>query len=928
MATDPSKSSSVAEATSDLLGKLRELIHAAWRKALRAIDSVRAGDLRNTVLTVTAALFTLVLLIVGITFTVFYYKYKAVVDERLEKPLFTNTAKIYAAPFEVRLGQKLTTQSVVAQLRSAGYTEQGHGSSSPLGTYSQDVDAITVHPGPHSYYSQDSIGTISFAHGKVAALVGDKGQAIGAYELEPQLITGLSDANRGKRRLVTYDELPPQLVHAVVSIEDHRFFKHNGVDYFSALGWMWHDLRGDRRYRGGASTLTMQLSRGIFLSPERRLKRKIIETAITFQLENHYSKQKIFELYANQINLGHQGSFAINGFGQAAETYFGKEVGQLTLPECATLAGMIQHPSFLNPYHHPDRVIARRNVVLDTMAEQGYITKAEDETAKSQPLKLSPVAMDAGQAPYFVDLVRDQLTQKLGDTAYNSEGLHIYTSLDPDLQRAATDAVSEGMKIVDELVEKRRAKLAKAGSTAVVQTPQVALVALNPHTGQVVALVGGRDYGTSQLNHAVRNRPMGSSFKPFVFAAAFNSSLAATQLTTPTPEQAHVVDAAADAATGQAVQPNATDIPPWHGIFTAITPLNNDLQTFEGGYAPKNFHDDTRYLGQVSARVALQMSLNNATVELGQMVGFNNVAALARDAGIKSARGTPALALGAYGATPLEVAGAYTVFANNGMYIAPWMLSSVRTPTGEVLQDITPSSKPILDPRAAFLTTSLMQNVVNAGTGFEARRRGFMAPAAGKTGTENDAWFDGYTSNLLCIVWVGNDDYSDIKLQGEFAAVPIWAAFMKRAQQLPQYSDMRDFQAPAGVTVLRLDKQTNLIADTTCATNNFYAAFIDGTQPTQTCSQSSNDERNLFQKVLGLGEKPIGAPLPGQPQQIVVGSPAQPPAGAQQPAANANGPQPAEEPKKKKGFFGRLFGGGKKDQDQQQQQPQQPPPPQ
>jgi penicillin-binding protein 1B len=927
MATDPSKSSSVAEATSDLLGKLRELIHAAWRKALRAIDSVRAGDVRNTVLTVTAALFTLVLLIVGITFTVFYYKYKAVVDERLEKPLFTNTAKIYAAPFEVRLGQKLTTQSVVAQLRSAGYTEQGHGSSSPLGTYSQDVDAITVHPGPHSYYSQDSIGTISFAHGKVAALVGDKGQAIGAYELEPQLITGLSDANRGKRRLVTYDELPPQLVHAVVSIEDHRFFKHNGVDYFSALGWMWHDLRGDRRYRGGASTLTMQLSRGIFLSPERRLKRKIIETAITFQLENHYSKQKIFELYANQINLGHQGSFAINGFGQAAETYFGKEVGQLTLPECATLAGMIQHPSFLNPYHHPDRVIARRNVVLDTMAEQGYITKAEDETAKSQPLKLSPVAMDAGQAPYFVDLVRDQLTQKLGDTAYNSEGLHIYTSLDPDLQRAATDAVSEGMKIVDELVEKRRAKLAKAGSTAVVQSPQVALVALNPHTGQVVALVGGRDYGTSQLNHAVRNRPMGSSFKPFVFAAAFNSSLAATQLTTPTPEQAHVVDAAADAATGQAVQPNATDIPPWHGIFTAITPLNNDLQTFEGGYAPKNFHDDTRYLGQVSARVALQMSLNNATVELGQMVGFNNVAALARDAGIKSARGTPALALGAYGATPLEVAGAYTVFANNGMYIAPWMLSSVRTPTGEVLQDITPSSKPILDPRAAFLTTSLMQNVVNAGTGFEARRRGFMAPAAGKTGTENDAWFDGYTSNLLCIVWVGNDDYSDIKLQGEFAAVPIWAAFMKRAQQLPQYSDMRDFQAPAGVTILRLDKQTNLIADTTCATSNFYAAFLDGTQPTQTCSQG-NDDRNIFQKVLGLGEKPTAAPLPGQSQQIVVGSPAQPPTGAQQPAAVANGSQPAEEPKKKKGFFGRLFGGGKKDQDQQQQQPQQQPPPQ
>ena len=890
---------------------------------VRAPQAVSTHDLRNTALTVAAALFTLFLLIIGITFSVFYYKNKSVVDDRLTKPLFTETAKIYAAPFEVRVGQKLSPHTVAAQLRSAGYSEEGHGSSQ-LGTFSENADAITVHPGPQSYHSAQSTGTITFASGKVAALTGDQGQAIGAYELEPQLITGLSDANRGKRQLVTYDELPPNLVHAVTSIEDRRFFSHGGVDYWRLVGAMRADLLSGRRSQGG-STLTMQLARGIFLSPEKRYKRKLNEIAITFQLENHYSKEKIFELYANQIPLGQQGSFAINGFGQAAETYFGKNVKQLTLPECAVLAGMIQRPSYFNPYRHGNHVIARRNVVLDAMVETGSITKAQAEEAKAEPLHLSPMAVDAGEAPYFVDLVRDQLTHTLGDTAYNSQGLHIYTSLDPDLQSAATEAVAEGMKIVDGLVEKRRAKLAKAGSTEVVPNPQVALIALNPHTGQIVALVGGRNYGASQYDHVVAHRPMGSSFKPFVYAAAFNSSLAATELTVPSVEQAQEADAAADAAIGQAAQPIAANTPQWHGVFTAITPLNNDLQTFEGGYAPGNFHDDARFLGQVSARVALQMSLNNATVELGQMVGFNNVAALAREAGIKSARGTPAVALGAYDATPMEVAGAYTMFANSGLHIEPWMLSSVRTPTGEVLQNIAPSSKPILDPRAAYLTTSLMQNVINAGTGYEARRRGFMAPAAGKTGTEHDAWFAGYTSNLLCIVWVGNDDYSDIKLQGEFAAVPIWASFMKRAQQMPQYSDMRDFDVPAGITILRLDKQTNLIADTTCATNNFYAAFLDGTQPTETCSQGSNDQRNFFQKVFGLGEKPTGPALPGQPQQPVVGGPARPPSVAQQqPAATPNEPPPTDDSKKKKGFFGKLFGGGKKDKDQpqQQQQPQ------
>jgi penicillin-binding protein 1B len=254
----------------------------------------------------------------------------------------------------------------------------------------------------------------------------------------------------------------------------------------------------------------------------------------------------------------------------------------------------------------------------------------------------------------------------------------------------------------------------------------------------------------------------------------------------------------------------------------------------------------------VTAREALQNSLNNATIGLAAMVGFDRVAELARDAGIKSARGTPSVAIGAYDATPLELAGAYTVFANNGLHIDPWMVASVRTPSGDIISDYTPTSKQVLDPRVAYLTTSLMENVINHGTGYEVRRRGFTAPAAGKTGTEHDAWFAGFTTNLLCVVWVGNDDYTDLKLTGTVAAAPIWAEFMKKAVQLPQYSDTHDFAAPDGVQIVSLDKVSNLLSDNACP-ESYEAAFLNGTAPTNTCDHPP-DNRNFLQKLLGLGK--------------------------------------------------------------------------
>src|SRR5208337_2250823 len=277
------------------------------------------------------------------------------------------------------------------------------------------------------------------------------------------------DPNRTKRRLVTYDEIPPNLVQAVLAIEDRRFFEHSGVNYWRLMEAVFHDLTTGQKQQGG-STLTMQLARGFFLSPEKRIKRKIIEIVITFQLEHRFTKKQIFEMYANQINLGQRGSFAINGVGEAAQAYFGKDMRQLDLAESALLAGIIQSPNRLNPFRHPDRAIERRNLVLDSMVEIGAITKDQDERAKAEGLHLTPGSVDASEAPYFVDLVHEQLQQKLGDRDFNHEGLRIYTSLDPDLQREATAAVDETMHVIDEQVDKLHAR---HKSTAPILYPQV-----------------------------------------------------------------------------------------------------------------------------------------------------------------------------------------------------------------------------------------------------------------------------------------------------------------------------------------------------------------------------------------------------------------------------------------------------------------------
>ncbi len=831
----------------------------AIKLKLPKINMTRKGLARDPVARIALTVFVVLATVAGGIFTYYYVHYDRIIDQRFKGPVFSNSAKIYAISRAVRVGQRIDSKEIAAQLRRAGYSDKD--GQSVMGSYRLLRDGIEINPGPDSYHSPEP-ASIHIKGGQVGSITGKSGD-LAAYELEPQMITALFDAEqRSKRQVVKYDDIPKIMVDAVLAIEDRRFFEHSGVNFVRMAEATWVDLTHQRHEQGG-STLTMQLSRGFFLTPQKTVKRKLVEMLIATELEQKFSKQQIFEFYANWVDLGQRGSFAISGFAEASRAYFNKDLKDITLPEAALLAGIIQRPSYLSPYRHPERALERRNLVLDSMLDTHAITKAEAEKAKATPLKLAPPNVEASDAPYFVDLVRETLISKLDERQMNDQSYRVYTTLDPDLQKAAAQAVEMGMKLVDEQVTKLRTKRIKVGKkveTKVQPGPdaQVALVALDPHTGEVLALVGGRNYGLSQLNHVVAKRPTGSVFKPFVYAAAMNTALDGT-----------------------------------NPVFTPASTLEDQPTTFTYGdqiYEPRNYKEE--YHGEVTARYALALSLNNATVKLADQVGYDKVADLAKAAGITSVKATPAMALGAYDATPLDMAAAYTVFANAGVRISPVMVNSVRNANGDVVMDFTPEKRPVLDPRVAFVMTNMMEGVLNFGTAFPVRARGFNAPAAGKTGSSHDGWFAGYTSNLLCIVWVGYDDYSDIRLSGAQTAAPIWAEFMKKAVALPQYSDVKPFSQPVGIVDVQLDKLTNRLATPSCP-DTYTAAFIAGTEPNETCDQS-NGLRGFFSRVFGLGgDKALPPPPPGASPGAQPGS-----------EAGAS----SQDPKKKKGFFGKIAG--------------------
>jgi len=811
----------------------------------------RRGLPRDPVLRAALIIFLIAAVGLGGSFSYFYIKYDRIIAQRFRTPVFTNSAKIYAIPRTVHDGDKASAKEIAAALARAGYSEKE--GQSPLGTFHLVSGGIEITPGPDSYHSPEE-AHITIQDGQVERIT-SKGNELSAYELEPQLVTALFDSEqRSKRQVVKYNDIPKVMVDAVLAIEDRRFFEHSGVNFTRMFEAVWIDLMRQRHEQGG-STITMQLSRGFFLTPEKTVRRKLTEMLIAEQLEQKFSKQQIFEFYGNWVNLGQRGSFAISGFAEASRAYFNKDLKDITLPEAALLAGIIQGPSRLSPYRHPERALERRNLVLDSMVDTHAITREQAEKAKAAPLKLAPPNVEASDAPYFVDMVRDTLINKFSEHDLNDESYRIYTTLDPDLQKAAAQAVESGIKLVDEQVTKMRTKRVKVGKKVEIHVApgpqaQVAMVVLDPHTGEVLALVGGRDYGFSQLNHTLSKRPTGSIFKPFVYAAAMNTALDGSQT-----------------------------------VITPASTVTDAPSSFTYGdqiYEPRNYKEE--YHGDVTLRYALAMSLNNATVKVAEEVGYDKVADLAKSAGISSVKPTPAMALGSYDATPLDMAGAYTSFANNGERLSPVLVNSVRNARGDVIANFKTDQRQVLDPRIAYIMTNMMEGVINNGLGYTAvRLRGFTLPAAGKTGSSHDGWFAGYTSNLLCIVWVGYDDYSDLRLSGAQTAAPIWTEFMKKASLLPQYSDMKGFTQPTGVVDVQLDKATNRLATPTCP-DDYVAAFVAGTEPRETCDQQSG-VAGLFSRFFGGGERALPPP----------------------PAQAANGAED-QDPKKKKGFFGKIAG--------------------
>lgn len=821
-------------------------------------------------------------------FTYYYLKYEKIIDTRLRGQLISNSARIYARPRSVWVGEGVSASDIENEVRRAGYSEASKNPPSPLGTYKLVHTGIEISPGPESYHNQDG-AVVHISGKKVESIVGAggiAGKSLDAYELEPPLITALNAEQRSKRQKVDFKDLPKVLVDAVISIEDRRYFQHSGVNYLRIMQAAWIDLRkGGARSQGG-STITMQVSRMFFLSPQKTIKRKLTEMLIAVELEQKLSKEQIFALYANQVDLGQRGSYTINGFAEGARAYFNKDLHDLSLPEAALLAGLVQAPSYLSPYRHPERALDRRNLVLEAMVDTGAIKRDDADRAKAVPLKLAAPNVEASDAPYFIDLVRDTVLSRYNEHDLTDNGFRIYTTLDPNLQRVAAEAVQIGLKGIDEQVLKLRTRKVKVGAgkdakteTRVQPGPvaQVALVAMDPHTGEVLAIVGGRNYGMSQLDHAVARRPTGSVFKPFVYAAAVNTALGEDQA----------------------------------NVLTPATLIDDSPGTYSYGdqiYEPRNYKNE--YHGLVAARYALAHSLNNATVRLAEQVGYNKVASLAREAGLSSVRATPAMALGAYDATPLDVAQAYTVFANNGMRLTPVLATSIRNAQGDLVENFHTDQKQVLDPRVAYVMTTMMEGVINNGTAANVRGMGFSAPAAGKTGTSHDGWFAGYTSNLLCIVWVGFDDYSDLRLSGSSTAAPIWAEFMKRAIKIPEFSDAGSFRQPTGVVDVQLDKNTNRIATSSCP-ETYSVAFIAGTEPKDTCDQVPGDHRGILSRILGL-DPPQVAPPP-----VVVGG---------QPAPAAPSPPAEDSQKPKKGFFGKIVGIFKDNKSAEKPAPPTPPP--
>jgi penicillin-binding protein 1B len=729
--------------------------------------------------------------------------------------------RVYARPLELYRGQAIGERQLVDRLNDLGYAQRarverpgefaiGRGTIVLLPRDGADRGRLV-----RATFEVPKTAAVAIPGGRISDLRVDDRPAP-RVTLDPPLLTALISSGREKRRRVALSAIPQRMVQAVLAIEDRRFYDHPGVDVIRTVGAVITNIKGDKPYLVGGSTITQQLVKNFFLTPEKSITRKLAEQYMALILERKASKDEILELYLNEVYLGQRGSFAVHGVAEASRLFFGKDVSNLSLAEAATIAGVIQSPYYWSPFAAPERCRERRNVVLRAMAEEGFITGDAAERASAEPIAVVQRALDA-QAPYFVDLVGQSLVEQFPGISASANRVEVFTTLDLHLQRLAQDALREGLTSVDALLARRKRP----------QRAQAALIAVDPRTGEVLALVGGRSYNQSQFNRAVSaRRQPGSVFKPFVYLAAFEmaagegrADLTPASLVTDEPT---TFLAGGGTASPEVVAASAVQTP-------GAPPSGSESAA---GWTPGNYENE--YDGAITLRRALALSRNIGTIKVAQQVGYGRIAALWDRMGVgTNARAYPSITLGVFEASPYEIATAYTIFPNGGALRPLRVLARVVADgTSAVVPDAP--ARPIARPDTTFLVTNMMRSVINEGTGAAARANGFALDAAGKSGTTNDlrdGWFVGFTPELLTVVWVGLDDNQPLGLSGTQAALPIWTTFMTRA--LAGRPDL-PFAPPPGIVYAEIDRDTGKLAGPLCP-RLFREAFISGSEPLEAC---------------------------------------------------------------------------------------------
>ena len=737
---------------------------------------------RRLVLRSLCGLFAIALTMGGDSLLSSYKYYSRIIDARLASGYLTSRPGLYAAPRLLQVDQKLSRADLIVALRRAGYV-QSEGSNVWSGSFRESAAAIEIRP--NSNQVRSGLVTITFNSDQKISELKDDGILINSFTLEPEVLSNDPFSKAGKREAVRFADIPPVLLHAILATEDRRFFQHSGVDVFGIVRALLHNADENRPGQGG-STITQQLVKNTYLTSERTLRRKYAEAMLSFALERRLSKEDIFALYCNEIYLGQRGAVTVRGVEEAARIYFGKELKNLSLAEAATIAGMIQGPMRYSPLHHPEISQVRRNVVLEAMARDGWIGAAEGAAIMKDPVVVAPSSpVDNSLAPYFVDYVNRTADSEL---AASPASQRIYTTIDLDLQQLAETAIKRQLEHLGKVHKNFAAK------------PQAALVALDPKTGNVLAMVGGRDYAESQLNRATdARRQPGSTFKPFVYAAALEDGMSPVQLFSDSPRE-FVYDRK-----------------------KLYRPAN-----FGRGYTMRD----------VTMRTGLVKSLNVVTVDVALQTGLARIANLAERFGLPKPERYPSLALGTKEVTPLELAAAYSAFVNGGRRVKPKVILSVgERPAQPVADDETDAQ--VISPATSYIITNMLSDVIDHGTARTSRDLVTGTATAGKTGTSRDGWFVGYTPNLVCVVWIGFDDNEQLGLTGAEAALPAWTDFMKAAVELKPELGGRNFDCPEGIRFVEIDADYGGISTLSCPHRELIAV-TDRLAPTVECLLHGN----------------------------------------------------------------------------------------